>query len=298
MVTFPPGFDVNESVSESCFVDAAYTAFQKAQATHPPSLTPAVTPPAGYTSVAWIQMTDTFLIKVPEFYGYIAKNNADPTEHAVVFRGTSNALEWIDNAWCTLIPCTLMPGAGRTHEGFSTIYGSIKIVVDSASGADATPPTGTFAEQVATAIIRSSTVDGVAPTKIRLLSHSLGGALMTLYVVDNQAKGSLPKATVNYTFASPRVGDATFVAKYNSLGLQTWRIANAPDLVPQVPLESMGYEHVNTAVDIDSTGLVAYSPTCAHLLPGYRAALLQQRIATGDCAMRPADDAMAATRGS
>ena len=253
-MALPAGFNVAEAVAQSYFVESVYTAYEANKS----NLEPRVVLPAGYNLIAWIQMTDTFLVKVPQFYGVITQNNTDPTEHIIAFRGTDSALEWIDNAWANLVPFTKVPDAGKTHEGFTTIYDTIQ-VVDVMSGPADALPTGSFADQVATVVQRSSIADSVAPKTLRLVSHSLGAALMSLYVLDNASKDVLPRPII-YTFGSPRVGDATFAAKYGSLGLESWRIANAPDLVPQLPLAGSGYVHVDTGVDIDSTGYVAYSP--------------------------------------
>lgn len=53
------------------------------------------------------------------------------------------------------------------------------------------------------------------------------------------------------TFASPLVGDANFASVFNGLGLTSWRVDNAPDLVTKVP---PGFVHVDTEVPVNSAG--------------------------------------------
>ena len=90
--SFPPGFDVDDAVAHIPFVDAVYAAYERKKT----DLTPVVDLPPGYGLVAWIQMSDFWIRKVPQFYGVIAKNDADPREHLVALRGTDRTLEWFD----------------------------------------------------------------------------------------------------------------------------------------------------------------------------------------------------------
>jgi hypothetical protein len=65
------------------------------------------------------------------------------------------------------------------------------------------------------------------------------------------------------------VGDSTFAAAFNGLGLTSWRIANAPDLVPNFPPEFFGFEHVDALQAISSTGKVESTVACWHSLATY-----------------------------
>ena len=80
-------------------------------------------------------------------------------------------------------------------------------------------------------------------TSIDVTAHSLGGALATLYVLENAKEDKIANQVL-YTFASPMVGDATFAAAFDALGLTSWRIVNEPDLVPKAPGEFLGYQHI------------------------------------------------------
>jgi len=76
---------------------------------------------------------------------------------------------------------------------------------------------------------------------------------------------------VVYAFGSPRVGNQAFSEYYDRIvgPGNTWRVVNNADVVPQIPLEIMGYYHINTQVwySPDFTNykicLNAEDPTCA-----------------------------------
>src|SRR5260370_18694372 len=64
-------------------------------------------------------------------------------------------------------------------------------------------------------------------------------ASSTLLVADLTANTPLkPQA---WTFASPRVGDAIFAARYGGLSTVSWRIYNQGDVVPYFPVDAAGY---------------------------------------------------------
>jgi hypothetical protein len=67
------------------------------------------------------------------------------------------------------------------------------------------------------------------PQPLFFTGHSLGGAMATLASAVSRKR--LPRAT--YTFAAPRVGDATFVASIKPVPLH--RVENARDPIPMVP---------------------------------------------------------------
>ena len=56
-----------------------------------------------------------------------------------------------------------------------------------------------------------------------------------------------------YNFGSPRVGNATFVQRYDRLVPDSWRVFNPRDLVCNVP-RLMGYAHVGHPVEIRADG--------------------------------------------
>jgi alpha-beta hydrolase superfamily lysophospholipase len=64
--------------------------------------------------------------------------------------------------------------------------------------------------------------------------HSLGAALATL-----AAARRAPKAL--YTFGSPRVGNAAFIASLGNIPI--YRVVDDRDLVATVPPEALGFRH-------------------------------------------------------
>ena len=98
--------------------------------------------------------------------------------------------------------------------------------------------------------------------------HSLGGALATLLVADVTANTPLkPQA---WTFASPRVGDAIFAARYGGLSTVSWRIYNQVDVVPYFPVDTAdNYQPVTAGYAINSLGKAKWSLGCAHALNTY-----------------------------
>ena len=98
--------------------------------------------------------------------------------------------------------------------------------------------------------------------------HSLGGALATLLVAD--ATANTPLTPQTWTFASPRVGDATFAARYGGLSTVSWRIYNQVDIVPYFPVDAAdNYQPVNAGYAINSLGKARWSLGCAHALNTY-----------------------------
>jgi triacylglycerol lipase len=67
-----------------------------------------------------------------------------------------------------------------------------------------------------------------------------------------------------WTFASPRVGDTTFAARYGGLSGVFWRIYNQLDIVPYFPLDTSDqYQPVTAgyAINSDTRGGAWAAPT-------------------------------------
>lgn len=109
----------------------------------------------------------------------------------------------------------------KIHEGFYNIYLAIR-------------------EQLLDQVKKYSS----QAEQLVITGHSLGGALSTIATFDLAKNKPKP---INYTFASPRVGNIDFADKYNSFTIDTQRIFNTSDIVPALPppvLEGFIYEHV------------------------------------------------------
>ena len=261
--------------------------------------------PSGWNLVAWIQMSDFLLNDAnPKFYGLIAQNASNLDSFILAIRGTEGAVEWWDDAHWASTPFDQVPNAGRVAVGFDRIYETMNVVPCTAaasagsSSAAPKPLAGTFAEQVAQ-VIRSNAatrVPGLESLNLTMpflvvCGHSLGAALCTLYVVENAVKKIINNPTV-CTFASPRVGNEAFVQAYNNLGLTSWRIVNAPDIVPNLPPDIFGYQHVNAQSLFNSTGTVKSTIRCAHVLETYLSLLDPSAKPGPDCLPQVGDQAM------
>jgi hypothetical protein len=283
----PAGFVPASAAHAGDFVAACYTMYGDGNVPLEPA--PAGVP-AGYTIHDYIVMSD-FLItgrRIQAFYGFIA-TSADGSESVVAMRGTVGSTEWIDN----LLFVGFMPfvvdgkSLGDVHKGFGTIYQSIAVIrAGLAPTASIAPDMRPFSDKVASSIAAHRAAKGLtsAPARITVAAHSLGGALLTLYVLENETKRSLDQV-VAYTFASPRVGDQTFVDSYDALQrATTYRVFLKEDLVPNLPPDVWGYRHVNAAVQYSVAGAgIVDSVACHHALSTYLYTLSPAGRSLGAC---------------
>ncbi len=240
--------------------------------------------PPGYSLVRTIQMSD-FLgsTQTRVFYGFVAIGG-DPPTAVVALRGTASAVEWWDDIHWKLVPFTSVSDGGQVAEGFFDIYRTFGTMVPG----EQTPstPSTTFAADIADAIV--TLANGLDPTMPTVVcGHSLGAALATLLVADLAANTAVkPQA---WTFASPRVGDATFTARYGGLSGVSWRIYNLVDVVPYFPADSSDhYQPVTAGYAINSLGKARWSLSCAHALNTYLHVLSPTTVPL-NAACRPTD---------
>ncbi|MCD1260088.1 lipase family protein [Paenibacillus athensensis] len=210
--------------------------------------------PVGWQRVADLQMAPKLaLLQEREFAGVLARSQADPLHWAVVFRGTESPMDWLADFEFKLETITEVPNGGRTEQGFTNLYRSVKLVFG--DGATPDQPLLQHLDQLP------------AGSRLTVSGHSLGGAIATLHGFVAGSK-QIPVEVI--TFASPRVGDADFVAAFQRLVPHNTRVFNLPDLVPTVPPELAGYRHVETGVEISSlTFPVKHSIVCYHTLKTY-----------------------------
>lgn len=262
-----PQTDPTDAVTWGPFVQAAYDQFHL----HPRDDSPAAVAnlPAGYTLVRTIQMTDVVgPVQDRVFYGYVAVGG-DPQTVVIALRGTASPLEWWADLHWDLVPFTQVSNGGNVAEGFHNLYATFGTTTPGQS-----PPAapGSFASALARAVADGlrTTLDTASPVVV--CGHSLGGALATLLVADLAANTALrPQA---WTFASPKVGDATFAARYGGLSGVSWRIYNQVDVVPYFPLDpDDNYQHVTAGYAINSLGSARWNVGCAHALNTYLSVL-------------------------
>jgi hypothetical protein len=269
------------------FVQAAYAMYKNAG---PDDLKPAPSGiPEGWELGAYVHMSD-FIgnTEVPRFYGIVVHSLEDPNSRTLAIRGTEGAIEWLDDAAAIPVPFRQVPSAGRVAGGFDKIYASLKVVKHQLAGtmapagaASPEPLKGSFVEQLEQLAISREVERGfAAPSKEArsrpqrptvVTGHSLGSALATLFVMENDDKRKFDLSTL-CTFASPRVGDTEFVHRFNQLPIDSWRIVNTQDVVPKLPFRIpflLDYGHVDAETTFDSSKFGKNNAVCWHSMDTY-----------------------------
>jgi hypothetical protein len=179
----------------------------------------------------------------------------------IAVRGTEGIKEWITDAEFLQVTCPFLVGAGKTEDGFTDMYSSMRI--DPAVGSPS----------VVSALAKLPYKQPV--TSMTICGHSLGGALVTLMGLDVAANTIFKNPTV-YSYASPRTGDPDFASTYDQVVPNTFRVANRMDLVPKLPFPPM-YEHVTTLFELNPVRLLPLPPQlvvkptieCQHFVDTY-----------------------------
>jgi hypothetical protein len=274
------------------FVQAAYTMFRDPKGGDPLKPEPEGIPD-GWELAAWIHMSDFLLtLKEPEFYGIICRKADDPDTRIVAIRGTEGAVEWIDDAAALPTPFRQVPSAGRVASGFDRIYTSIKVVKrklpedkeaaakpEMKAAAEQERFLGSFADQLHQLAVsrelvrgkRRSLTEARPPRPMVVTGHSLGAALATLFVMENDSKKKFDISTC-CTFASPRVGNLEFARAFDQLPVVSWRIVNSLDIVPKLPPHIpllLEYDHVDTEFAFSSEDFAKHSLVCWHAMETY-----------------------------
>ena len=140
----------------------------------------------------------------------------------IAFRGSSNIHNWIENIQIMKIS----PYNNRNitvEKGFYKAYNNIK---------------PTIFNNLQLLKNKYNT------NKLLITGHSLGAAMSTLMTYDILT--IFNEYTINYSinFGSPRVGNDNFVESYNSYNINNYRVTHDYDMVPHLPEEFLGYQHI------------------------------------------------------
>jgi hypothetical protein len=270
------------------FVQAAYDMFNHPRSPDPLRPEPSGLPPT-YELGAWIHMSDFFLdIVEPKFYGIVAHCVDNTNSRIIAIRGTEGAIEWLDDAAALPVPFRQVPSAGHVAQGFDKIYSTLKVVKrplseESARAESIAAETfsGSFADQLEQLAISREADRGPGPPSAErrarpqrptiVVGHSLGAALATLFVMENDAKDKFDITTL-CTFASPRVGNMEFVHRFNQLPIDSWRIVNTRDIVPKLPPHVpilLDYGHVDVEYSFTSSKFAKNNLLCWHAMETY-----------------------------
>jgi hypothetical protein len=193
-----------------------------------------------------------------QLFGFVARSHTNPNEIFVVFRGTREPAEWIDNI--RAVPHRFLENErfgdlGEVRNGFNRIYSERNDVKSQISKLSPRfnfinlfqRPNKTIENNDIRKLTPQETItrlfDGrddllTANSQIFITGHSLGAGLATLAALhlSKIAKKKRINASLNlYTFASPRVGDETFAEHFKYLPF-SYRVINSEDLIQSVPL--------------------------------------------------------------
>lgn len=160
--------------------------------------------------------------------GYVGYH---PGWKAVVlsFRGTdsSNWGNWAENmrAWRTdhMYPEPGFPHA-LIHAGFYSLW------------------TASSMQGAMTAAV-SELMAAHPGSRLVATGHSMGGALAQLAGLELKFAHNASRVTV-FTFGAPRVGNLAYQQLFNLYIDESWRFTHNRDIVPSVPLQIMGFQHV------------------------------------------------------
>ena len=155
----------------------------------------------------------------------------------VSFRGSSNILNWIDNVQFSL-SCPYNNPSICVETGFYKVFEYMK-------------------NDIYEALYSLIRTHGLKSPKLLIGGHSLGAAVATLMTYDilntMEAMELTQELNVRYielvTFGSPRVGNEAFVYDFmettKNPHLRTFeRVTHAYDIVPHLPQQFLGYDHI------------------------------------------------------
>ncbi|OMO65335.1 Lipase, class 3 [Corchorus olitorius] len=201
----------------------------------------------------------------PAWFGYVAVTTDEGKavlgrrDILIVWRGTSSASEWLNNALIIPICATDLFGKGtkaKVHPGFLTLY--------TGSRANSVYNKTSAREQVLVAVRELLTQYKDEEVSITVTGFSLGAALAVLNAMDivahkyNSPTGYPHKSCMvtAFTFGGPRVGNSGLRKLYEKLAghhFHLLRIRNSHDPVPKVPYLLGYYVHLGTELTIDSS---------------------------------------------
>jgi triacylglycerol lipase len=155
------------------------------------------------------------------FYGYLARNRADPTRYAAAIRGTIGFAEWVIDADFFLRDAPSAPGA-KVEQGFWSVYDTMTLI-----GLDGVQIGAKAADGIASVVGQAT---------VAICGHSLGSAVATYLSFD--VARLMGARAIACLFASPRTGDLAWTTAYAAT-VGTCRLMNyILDVVPYVPLDA------------------------------------------------------------
>lgn len=195
-----------------------------------------------------------------EKYGLLLRATDGSGAYIVAFRGTASLDDVLDDA--DVPKATFTPTVGtlatpvRVEAGFYGIYN------DTGAGM-----TQSMRQQLQQLLAMQT------PSRIYVTGHSLGGALAHLFAFDLSFGPYASRFTRLTTFASPRVGDSGWRDAYDARipSVDSIRVYNQQDLVPEVPPKDFGYHDVGSGFPVwfERKRLPELYPLSRHALLNY-----------------------------
>jgi hypothetical protein len=182
--------------------------------------------------VSRVELNQTIIPHIPLRTEFLSTMNMDKVFSVVwdseniiwvVFRGSWNLYEWINNFRIQQTSYYLgnktfnnMPSFMENNQDIMIHSGFVKIYDELRKG-----------------ILESIEAHKGDNVKICVTGHSLGGAIANICGLDLKTLGYDAQV---YSFASPRVGNIALAETMASSGLKHYRIINTEDTIPQMPL--------------------------------------------------------------
>mmetsp|Transcript_12506 Transcript_12506/g.43765 ORF Transcript_12506/g.43765 Transcript_12506/m.43765 type:complete len:278 (-) Transcript_12506:96-929(-) len=141
----------------------------------------------------------------------------------VAFRGTDNLKDWLVDLKAGRSEPYPNCDACEVHDGFTQAWGQLRANVTRA-------------------------VRQVGASKVHITGHSLGASLAVLAAVELGSLGEQLAIGDVVTFGQPRIGNKAFADAYRKLVPQHQRVVHHKDIIPHLPLESMGFWHTSTEI--------------------------------------------------
>jgi hypothetical protein len=174
---------------------------------------------------------DTLYDVKTDLQGYVGYLSSKKTIY-VALRGSSSALNWLDDIEVRLVDYTSWPTCGcKVHQGFyRSALGVTNKTIESVSLLKKRFPT----------------------YKVIMTGHSYGASTAQLLAMELEKKGINVEI---YNYGQPRVGDPKYAGFVNTVINDYWRFTHNKDIVPHVPpTAGFGYLHSCREVFEDENG--------------------------------------------
>lgn len=193
-----------------------------------------LTPPAGWELAGqWTGWDPTPFGGSEEQYGVVLRRVGAPGELIFAFRGTASLDDALDDADVPLVE--FVSTQGSVHTGARVASGFHGIYSDTGPG---------MAQSMRAQL--QQCLQQLAPTRIWVTGHSLGGTLAQLFAFDLSYGTHAAAFDTLIVLASPRVGGPQWRDTYHARipRARSIRIYNQHDIVPELPPRDLDFHDV------------------------------------------------------